>query len=197
MSTTTTPAVVPTRLTSSLLLAVVPAVIVLVTTALSAGLAGHPYALGEPRTYQIVMNVAVLARFFGMFVAVALVWGSLRSRQSPNWLLSVAVLSGPIAYAFTAALSAQQFFPLGQSLYYGINPMFVASVGSQCAIAALAEMGWRAWRRARQRTTDPAVTWRLVVVAVGGLLVLFLTVLWQGGVPYFFWYQQGYLFLFT
>lgn len=197
MSAVATMPATRTGLTGSVLLALVPAAIVVTATAVAGSLAGNPYALGEPRAYQVVMNVAVLARFFGMFVSVVAVWGLLRSRDSSRGLLAVAILGGPVAYGFTAALAATQFFPLGESLYYGVNPMFVAAVASQCAMAAFAEMGWRGWRRHRGRYEGQIVTWRLVVVGVGGLAVVFATVLWQGGVPYFFWYQRGYLLLFT
>lgn len=186
-----------TGLPGSILLALVPAAIVVTTTALAGSLAGNPYALGEPRTYQVVMNVAVLVRFFGMFVSVVAVWGLLRSRDSPRGLLAVAILSGPIAYAFTAALAATQFFALGPAIYYGLNPMFVAAVAGQCAVAAMAEMAWRWWRRRSDRYEGRVITGRLVAAVVAGLVVVFATVLWQGGVPYFFWYQRGYLFLFT
>lgn len=180
----------------TVLLALVPAFIVLGTSALVGGLAGKPDAFGVVRVYQVVMDVAVVMRFFGMFVSVIVVWGLLRSRHAPRGLLGVAVLGGPVAYAFTAFLGASQFFPLGPAAYYGVNPMFVAAVGSQCALAAVAEALWR-WRQRSRGVEQQVLTLRLAAVVVGGLAVLFFTVLWQGGVPFFFWYQRGYLLLFT
>ena len=138
------------------------------------------------------MNIGVLARFFGMFVAVIVVWGSLRSRSAPRWLLGLAIASGPVAYSVSAFLGAAQFFPAGQAAYYAVNPMFVAAVAGQCAMAGVGEAVWRWWSRRRGRSA-PALTWQIGAVVVVGLLVVFVTVLWQGGVPYFFWYQRGYL----
>ena len=185
------------RTATALLLALVPALIVLSTSLLIGGLAGKPDALGAVRTYQVVMDAAVLLRFFGMFVSVITVWGLLRSRSSPRWLLAVAVLSGPIAYALTAAFEVARFFPPGPAAYYGLNPMFVAAVGGQLALAAVSEMLWRWRQRSRGDRNRSVVTWRLVAVVVLGLAVVFFTVLWRGGVPFFFWYQRGYLLLFT
>ncbi len=41
------------------------------------------------------------------------------------------------------------------------------------------------------------MTWGIVGAVSAGLLVAFFTVGFQGGVPFFYVYQQGYLWLFT
>lgn len=176
-------------------LAVLPAAIVVTASAFVGAFAGHPDRLGA--AYQPLMNAGVLLRGFGMFLSVVIVWGALRSRGASRPLLATAILSGPVAYGIVAAIGMLAYFPPGQAAYYGINPIFIATIGGQCAMAAVAEMIWR-WR-SRRRGLDQGrpITWRLLLVTVLGIGVVFGTVLYDGGVPFFYVYQRGYLLLFT
>ena len=124
-------------------LAVLPAAIVVTASVFVGAFAGHPDRLGA--AYQPLMNAGVLLRGFGMFLSVVIVWGALRSRGASRPLLATAILSGPIAYGIVAAIGMLAYFPPGQAAYYGINPIFIATIGGQCAMAAVAEMIWR-WR---------------------------------------------------
>ncbi len=181
----------------TVLAALVPAAIVLMCHLVLAGFAGRVDLFGTPAVYKMIMNLAVLGRFFGLFAAVILVWGALRSQQAPRWVLALAVMSGPVMYSITAITDLLPIFPWGQAAYYGLNPLFVAGLGSQSAMAAVAESLWRWSMRSRAETPLPIITWRLLAVALIGWAVLFFAVLFRGGVAYFFIYQQGYLFLFT
>ncbi len=176
-------------------LALVPGAVVLVTSLFVRTFAGRYELLGA--AYGPLLNAGVLMRAFGMFAAVILVWGTLRSRGAGRGVLAMAVLSGPITYGVVAAIGALDFFPPGQAAYYGVNPIFVASVAGQCAAAGFAEVLWRWWSRRRGRQVGRLVTWGVAAAVLGGLSVVFFTVLFQGGVPFFYVYQRGYLLLFT
>lgn len=177
------------------LLALVPAAIVALSSLFVKTFAGDYEALGA--AYGPLLNAGVLLRTFGMFASVLLVWGLLRSRGAGRAALGLAILSGPITYGIIAAAGALIAFPPGQAAYYGVNPIFLASIGGQCAAAGLAEGLWR-WRaRRRGVQTAAPVSPGLVGVVVGGLALVFFTVIFQGGVPFFYVYQRGYLLLFT
>lgn len=178
-----------------LLLALVPAAIVVAASAFVKFFAGQYEVLGA--AYAPLLNAGVLLRAFGMFTSVVLVWGALRSRDASRGVLALAILSGPVAYGITAAIDALAFFPAGQAAYYGINPIAIAAVAGQCAAAAVAEVLWRWWSRRRGRESGSPVTWRIAAVFGAGLLTVFFTVLYQGGVPFFYVYQRGYMLLFT
>lgn len=175
--------------------ALVPAAIVLVASIFVKVFAGRYEVLGS--AYAPLLNGGVLLRAFGMFASVVLVWGTLRSRGASRGVLALAILSGPVAYGVTAAIDALAYFPAGQAAYYGINPIAIATVAGQCAAAAVAEVAWRWWSRRRGRETGSPVTWRIATVFGAGLLTVFFTVLYQGGVPFFYVYQRGYMLLFT
>lgn len=173
------------------LLALVPAAIVASASWFVQTFAGRYEVLGA--AYGPLLNAGVLLRAFGMFASVVVVWGVLRSRGAGRGVLALAVLSGPIAYGVIAAVGALIAFPPGQAAYYGVNPIFIASIGGQCAAAGFAEMLWR-WRAPQ---AGRPLTVGLAGVVVGGLALVFFTVIFQGGVPFFYVYQRGYLLLFT
>ncbi len=175
--------------------ALVPAILVVLASVFVGSFAGHPDRLGG--AYALLMNLGVLLRGFGMFVAVLVVWGPLRSRRASRPILALALLSGPLAYGVVAAIGASGYFPLGQAAYYGVNPMTIAAIAAQCAVAALGESLWRAWSLRQGRSEGRPVTWRLAAVFVGGLATVFFTVLYDGGVPFFYIYQSGYMLLFV
>lgn len=179
----------------SVVLALVPALVVVATSWFVYTFAGDYETLG--RLYRPLMNAAVLLRMFGMFGSVLLVWGALRTRGAGRGLLALAILSGPVAYGIVAAIVETSYFPLGQALYYGINPMFVAAIAGQCAAAGVGEALWRWLSRRRGRQVKWPVTGGVLAAIIGGLAVVFFTVLFQGGVPFFYVYQRGYLLLFT
>ena len=176
-------------------LALVPAAIVLAASIFVKVFAGRYELLGS--AYAPLLNSGVLLRAFGMFASVVLVWGALRSRGASRGVLALAILSGPITYGVTAAIEALAFFPAGEAAYYGINPIALAAVAGQCVAAAVAEVAWRWWSRRRGKEAGAPVTWRIAAAFGAGLLTVFFTVLYQGGVPFFYVYQRGYMLLFT
>lgn len=192
-----TPAERGSRTGASVLLASVPGLIVLVCHLVLARGVGDVDSFGSVELYRTVMNAAALGRFFGLFVAVALVWGWLRSWRASRAILAIAILSGPVVYAVTAVLDVIGYFPVGQAMYYAVNPLTIAGIGAQTGTAALCEAGWRWWRRRRGEQTAPVVTVGLVATALIGYAVLYFAVIFRGGVAYFFIYQQGYVLLFT
>jgi hypothetical protein len=169
--------------------------LVLLTSVFVRTFAGRYEVLGA--AYGPLLNAGVLLRTFGMFASVLLVWGALRSRGAGRVLLATAILSGPITYGVVAAIGALDYFPPGQAAYYGVNPIFIASVAGQCAAAGFAEVLWRWWSRRRGRDVGRPLSLGIAAVVAGGLSVVFFTVVFQGGVPFFYVYQRGYLLLFT
>jgi len=178
------------------LLALVPAAVFVVGDAVMAWGAGRVDAFPSVGAYRLTLNVVVLVRDFGACAALLVVWGLLRSRGAPRWALVLAVLSAPLAYTAVQSVRAQEFFPPAQALYYGVNPLFVASLGLQVACAALAEGVWRMWGRRAGADRGRPVAWPIVVAGLAGVAITFVSVGWDGGVHWFYVYQQGYKALF-
>lgn len=179
------------------LLTAIPAIIVVKADVAIALLAGRPEVFPSVSAYRVVLNFEAVLRFFGVFVAVLCVWAVLRSHRAPRWVLALAILAGPLAYAVTEFFRAQAFFPPDQAAYYAVNPIFVGAVGSQVACAAVAEVLWRWSGRRRGINRGRVVSWPLVATAVVGWAILYVAVLWDGGIHWFYVYQQGYKALFA
>ncbi len=164
--------------------ALIPALSLLVGDVVITRFLGRVDLLGES-VYGVVMPGAALARYAGMFALAGLSWWLMRRLGAGRWWRVAALVSGPTAYAITAVWHMARWFPTGQAFYYAINPLTLAALGSSVAMVSVAEMFWR------RRVVLP-----LVGAAVAGWGVLFGTVLWHGGVHWFYIYQQGFEALF-
>jgi len=178
-------------------LVVIPAIIVVKVDVAISLLAGRPEVFPSVSVYRVVLNSEAVLRYVGIFVAVVCVWGVLRSHHAPRWVLALAILSGPLAYGVIEFVRTQAFFPPEQAAYYAINPIFVGAVGSQVACAAVAEFLWRWWGRRRSIDRGPLVSWPMLAAAVVGWGTLYVAVLWDGGIHWFYVYQQGFKALFA
>lgn len=179
------------------LLALVPGLIVALASAVIALGAGKPEAFGSVDVYRAVLNAAVLLRMFGMFIAVVLVWWELRMRGALRGVLALAVVSGPLVYAVLAFFNSLSFFPPAEAAYYMVNPLAVASLGSQVGFASLVEVLWRGAGKRRGRWQGRALTGGVLAGLVGGFAVLYLAVLHAGGTTGFYLFGAGYRLLFT
>lgn len=179
------------------LLAVVPGLIVALTSAFVATFAGAPESFPSVGWYRAALNTAVLLRVFGMFLAVVLVWWELRTRQARRAILVSGVISGPLTYAVVEAFRMLSFFTAPEALYYMVNPLAVAALGCQTATAGVMELLWRGVGARRGRWPGRVVTPGLLMAIVGGLAVLYFAVLHAGGTTGFYLFNAGYRWLFT
>ena len=167
-----------------LLWALLPAVVFTCGDVIVSLLIGRVDLLSAAASH-VLLPAGALARYAGMFVLAGPIWWLLRrSAASRPWRV-LGVLAGPTAYAISAAWHLGHWFPTGQALYYALNPLTLAAIGSSTAMAALGEMIWR-----RRPTAG------LIVLSLAGWAVLYATVLWDGGVHWFYVYQQGFAALF-
>lgn len=167
-----------------LIAALLPALVFLLGDQTVLAFSGRPASLGD--AYQVVLPLAALCRYAGMFALAGVAWCLIRRSQGGRWLQALALVSGPVSYAISASWQMSSYFPAGEAAYYALNPLVIAALGSSAAWAAVAEMVWRR-----------ALSWRLVLIACLGWAILWATVLWDGGVHWFYVYQLGYRALFA
>lgn len=167
----------------------------LMAVALS-GLMQDPYRLAGSPLYRPLLNTLSAARFllllFSTFFVYPFVWAagaSLRQRVLAAYVL-------PLAYVLWAIFQATAYFPLGQAVYYGFNPLAFGAFWLQLALIGVAEIAGRAWSRFRHGTRGPLVRWTHIAGIIVGLFALYLTLFWDGGVHWFYVYQEGYKLLF-
>ncbi len=187
------------RFRAAWLLALAPAVAFVILDSALQALAGDVSAFGSTTAYRVTLNLVAVGRFAAMFAGVLFVWGLLRGRRAPTWVLVLAVLSGPLAYAISWFFRSQAFFPADQAAYYAVNPLVVGAISAQVGAACVAELIWRAWWRRHGGVPEPSprlATWAVATLAVLGYLGMFAILLWDGGIHYFYWYQQVYKAIF-
>lgn len=189
----------PTSFSPWWLLALAPALTFVIFDSALQAFAGHVELFGSVAAYRVALNLIALLRFAAMFAGALFVWGALRGRRAPRWVLALAVLSAPLAYAVSWFFRSQAFFPAEQAAYYAVNPLFVGAVPAQIGSACVAELAWRWWHRRHSGLPHGAVrmsTPLVVALAVLGYAGMFFILLWDGGIHYFYWYQQLYKALF-
>ena len=157
---------------------------------------GHPERFGSVDAYRAVMDAAVLARIGPAFLSAIIVYPVMRLRGASMGWAALGAVSSALAFGLFGALLALRFFPPGQALYYALNPMVVAAIGSQVAWSAVAEIFVR-WRVAGRAGLRDRRLWVAVsVVALAGFALLYVGVIWDGGRHWFYVWIRGFMMLF-
>jgi hypothetical protein len=107
----------------------------------------------------------------------------------------LACLFTPAAWEVKELLRVGEFFTPGETLYYGLNSVFLLAFIGTFAQAGLCEMACR-WRLKRQGEPVRVITPWPVLALLSGLLALFVFFLWGMGVHWFYVYMEGYKILF-
>ena len=109
----------------------------------------------------------------------------------------IACLITPIVWDLKEMVRVSEFFTFGETLYYGLNTVFILSVFGALGQMGLCELICR-WRL-RKRSGEPVKILSPVPIVsiVLGLLALYVCLLWGMGVHFFYIYIQGYRALFV
>lgn len=109
----------------------------------------------------------------------------------------IACLVTPVIWDIKEMVRVSELFTPGETLYYGLNTVFILSFFGALGQMGLCELVCR-WRL-RKRTGEPVRVFSLapVISIVAGLAALYFCLLWGVGVHFFYIYIQGYRMLFT
>jgi hypothetical protein len=109
----------------------------------------------------------------------------------------IACLITPIIWNIKEMVRVSEFFTVGETLYYGLNTVFILSIFGAFGLMGLCELicRWRAGKRGGEsiRILSAAP----IVSMIMGLAALYVCLLWGMGVHFFYIYIQGYRMLFT
>jgi hypothetical protein len=101
-----------------------------------------------------------------------------------------------LAYLLKEIIRVNEYFSLGESLYYGLSSIMLGGLVLQVGYLALGELISRALYRWRVDPTTRVVTWPALLGIAFALVSLYVLLIWDGGVHYFYLYQEGYKLLF-
>lgn len=156
---------------------------------------GRPDAFPGTGVYRATMDVAVVARTAILIGSSLVVWPVMWLRGATFGERVVGVLAVPATWAVLSVVTAWQFFPPAQALYYGTNPLVAGSLGAQVATAAVGG-AWARWRWRRRGAPVRVVTPGAVVALVLGTAVPVMALLRDGGIHWFYVWMQVYVALF-
>jgi hypothetical protein len=109
---------------------------------------------------------------------------------------AVACLASPVIWNIKEMVRVSEFFTAGESIYYGLNSLFLLAVIGAFAQMGLCELLCRRRLRSAGQWHGRVATWPPVMAIVAGLSALFLMSYWGDGVHWFYVYMQGYKALF-
>lgn len=171
-------------------------VIWLLSTVLLRGLVANPAGAGNPLLYRLLANGLSLVRIVALLGGGLLIYPPMyfRGATARERLLGVFVV--PAAYMVSEMLRVTAYFSLPESIYYGFNSVVLGSFFLQLAWLGIADLACRWWVRRRSGRPQRVVGWLQPAGIVVGFGALYVLLLWEGGVHWFYVYQQGYRLLF-
>lgn len=175
-----------------------------VGTALAVWLAADwlvAFAMTDPAAsswavYKPVMNLLAGLRFGLLLLWSLFLYPVLAARGAPLRERVLGCIAGSLAYLVTASLRATAFFPPGEAVYYGFNSMLFGSLFLQLALMSVADIAARWQRRRASGRRLRLVRWPHLAGILVGLSALYVALFWEGGVHWFYVYQEGYKALF-
>jgi hypothetical protein len=109
----------------------------------------------------------------------------------------LASLATPVAWNVKEIVRVSEFFTWGESLYYGMNTIFLLSLSAAAIQMGLCEMACRRLRNRRLSEHAPVATPAPVIAVLAGLVGVGVLFVWGQGVHSFYIYQEGYKALFS
>jgi hypothetical protein len=169
----------------------------LACSAFIAIFAGKPAVLGGPVAYRILLNILAGGRFLLLILGSLIIYPVMFFRGASLFERLLGSIAVPIAYMIWAMVQATSFFSVGESIYYGFNSVAFGSLMFQLALISIVDIGCR-WRyRSKTQESVKLVRWSHLAGIVAGSLSMYLALFWDGGVHWFYLYQEGYKLLFT
>ena len=159
-------------------------------------LAGRPEFFGNPNVYRLINNLLFAIQFVILLLGSLFIYPIMffRGASLPERIAGSLIV--PLIQMIWAMFRATDYFPMGQAVYYGFNSLSVGSLFLQLAWIGMAEIFCRWIYRRRTGAGINVLRWPYLLSVVVGLLAIYLTLFWDGGVHWFYLYQEGYKLLF-
>ena len=176
--------------------AVVPAATVLMAMVGSLVLYNQSWRIGSDALHQLTAYVSGLILFVSIGFGPLYVYPKAFFRGASALERVLVCLVTPVAWDVKEILRVSEYFSWGESLYYGLNTIFLLCLCVVATQMGICEMVCR-WVRNRQVPDPVAVvspaTLIPVILGLAGVGIFFL---WGGGASSFYLYQEGYKALF-
>ena len=173
-----------------------PVAIPLVTWFLLHLVTRDPSWIRDPQAYRLFMNAGHVLLYAAYALSALVLYPVLyfRGASLPERVLGCYVT--PLAYVVKEVIRVNQYFTVGESLFYVLTSIIMGGLFIQVGLIGAGELISRLLYRRRFGIPVRVLTWQPlagIAVAAGALSVMLL---WDGGVHYFYVFQEGYKLLF-
>jgi hypothetical protein len=176
---------------------VAPALTVLIVMVASAILYDQAWRIGNDTVHQLTAYIAGLVLFASIGYGPLYIYPTAFFRGAGLGERVLASLVTPVAWNLKEVVRVSEVFTWGESLYYGLNPVFLLCLSGAAIQMGLCEMVCRWLRNRRVPERVSVVTPASLLAVLVGLLGAGLFMAWDMGVHWFYIYQEGYKALFT
>lgn len=177
--------------------AVAPAATVLLVWAAGEVLYSQSWRTGNETLHHLVAYVSGLVLFAGIGFGPLYVYPRAFFRGANAWERILASLATPFVWNVKEVIRVSEYFTWGESLYYGLNTIFLLSLSAAAVQMGLCEMVCRRLRNRRVPEHAKVVTPAPLVAVLLGFSAVGVLFVWGKGVHAFYIYQEGYKALFT
>jgi hypothetical protein len=176
---------------------VTPALAVLIVMVGSWILYDQAWRIGSHAMHQRTAYLAGILLFLSIGFGPLYVYPRAFFRGASLGERILASLVTPVAWNAKEILGVSEVFTWGESLYYGLNPVFFMCLSVAAVQMGLCEMVCRRLRNRGVSEPAPVVTPTPLVAVVVGLVCMAVLLLWDMGAQGFYIFQEGYKALFT
>ncbi|MGC9332512.1 MAG: hypothetical protein ACP5JJ_00060, partial [Anaerolineae bacterium] len=155
-----------------------------------------PAWIQDPQAYRLFMNAGHVLLYAAYSLSALVLYPVLyfRGASLPERVLGCYVT--PLAYVLKEVIRVNQYFTVGESLYYVCTSIVAGGLLLQVGLIGGGELISRVLYRRRYGVAMRVVTWQPLVAVAVAAGALYVMLIWDGGVHYFYLFQEGYKLLF-
>ncbi|MBI4832298.1 MAG: hypothetical protein HY801_12270 [Candidatus Lindowbacteria bacterium] len=170
--------------------------IVLVIMLASAIAYNCSWRIGNNAAQQALANISAVLLFASIGFGTLVIYPVSFFRGATVTERILACLVTPIAWNIKEIVRVGEFFTFGESLYYGLNQVFLLSLFGAFAQMGLCELICR-WRLIRRGATAVRIATPAPIVSIlVGAAAFYIILLWEVGVHFFYGYITIYKAIF-
>jgi len=175
---------------------VYPTSIVLITWIVSTFVYWNSSKVGSAGLHYLLADASGILMFLSIGFGSILIYPMAYFRGASTAERIAASLVTPIIWIIKEEIRVSEFFTLGKTLYYALNQLHVMVILGSFGLMAACEIACRMIVRKRTGNQIKIVTAFPVSAMVIALIAFYCSLLWEGGVHWFYFFVRVYRAIF-
>jgi hypothetical protein len=159
-------------------------------------IAGNLGWIENPVLYRALTNLAHVLLYAAYALSALVLYPVMYFRGASLGERVAGCYTAPLVYVLKEIIRVTAFFSLGESLYFALSQIVLGALLMQLGFMGGAEIVSRVIYRRRYAVAVKVVTWGPLLGIAVTIAALYVMLFWEGGVHYFYVYQEGYKLLF-